>query len=272
MTVEGWENPNIEVVELQRTRWRRAREGRGMTVGLEDAFARRGLAARMKNTSARFLVIPSDPDSFKIDFTDGFWQWWQTPPKDPFGESSTSFGSHHGPASDAAVMYEPDYKAGDDSRVWEEYVGLTRTGELEFGLSRTASASSGDQRFFFLLNIVGRVWVAVSRYAEVVSKYRLTGPFETSIAIVGTAGSGLSNLATGWKDPMKGTWHNGFPVCLDEHLLFLRELSRWPDEEGCKVLALEFAERIVNAWGVTDRTFLARSGKWQGEFDVSQYH
>jgi hypothetical protein len=89
MTGERWEERSIEVVELQRARWCRAREQRGMTSVLDQPFAGRGLAIRLEDLSVRFLIMPSDPDAFQIRFTDDFWEWWRSPTKDPFRDSTT---------------------------------------------------------------------------------------------------------------------------------------------------------------------------------------
>ncbi len=268
MTREKREESSIEVIEVQRGRWQRARERRGMASVLDKSFARLGLSVPLQDLSVRFLIMPSDPDNFQVRFTNDFWEWWQSPPTDPFGDSITSFGSHHKPAADAAVTCESDLRSSD---VWREYISLSRAGEFEFGLTTAGARSDSDRRFFFLTNIVGRIWVAVARYALAVQKFSLVGPFEASLAMVDTAGSTLCNFATGWRDPLRGNWFGDYPTCTEEHLLFRREVRKWPDAEDCKELSLEFAERIVNSWGIKQPTFLAHSGEWEGKFDVSQY-
>ena len=225
----------------------------------------------MQDISVRFLIMPSDPEDFQIRFNDDFWEWWQSPPTDPFGDSITPFGTHRGPAADAAVVYEPDHKAGDENRGWREYAGLSRAGEFEFGLTAVGLGSRGDQRFFFLTNDVGRIWVAASRYAKIVDKFGLTGPFEASLAFVDTKGSILANFATGWREPLGNNYFDEHPTCPENHLLFRREINNWPAAESCEEFVLEFGERIVNSWGIKESTFLVQSGERQGKFDISRY-
>ena len=94
MTSESWEGSSIEVIEVQRARWRRARERRAMASVLDHSFAKLGLSVAVQDLSVRFLIMPSDPDAFQIGFTNEFWDWWQSPTTDPFGDSMTSFGSY----------------------------------------------------------------------------------------------------------------------------------------------------------------------------------
>lgn len=263
---------SAEILEMQRTRWQRARGRLGMASVIDKPFATRGLASRVRDLSVRFLILPSDPDCSRIRFPSEFWDWWQNPPKNPFGESITSFGSEHSPAVDAAVTYKPDNRADGLPYAWKEYIALTRAGELEFGLSSTAANSTANRRFFHLLNIVGRIWVTLHRYTLAVEKFNLIGPFEASFAMEGTSGSGLANLATGWGDYARDPWENGILCCREKRLLFRQELNEWPEVDGCRDLAFEFGERIVNAWGVKEAMFLALSGVNEGDFDVSQYY
>lgn len=236
----------------------------------DESFARLGLSA-MKDLSVRFLIMPSDPDDLQIRYDDDFWKRWESPPTDPFADSITAFGSERRPVADAAVVYEPDYRSGDEARGWRQFASLSRAGEFEFGLTTIGATSSHEQQFFFLMNIVGRIWVAASRYAGVVDKFDLQGPFEASLALVDTAGSILSNFATEWRDPIRDRYFGEYPICLENHLLFRREISQWPDAESCEELVFEFAERMLNSWGIKEPRFLARSGQWEGKFDISQY-
>ena len=117
-----------------------------------------------------FLIMPSDPDNLQVGFPNDFWEWWQSPPTDPFGDSITSFGSYHRPGADAAITCESDYRTSD---FWREYISLSRAEEFEFGLTTSGADSVRERRCFFLTNIVGRIWVAVSRYGPIVQKFSL---------------------------------------------------------------------------------------------------
>ena len=57
MTREKGEETSIEVIEVQRDRWRRARERRGMASVLDKSFARLGLSVPVQDLSVRFLII-----------------------------------------------------------------------------------------------------------------------------------------------------------------------------------------------------------------------
>ena len=125
------------------------------------------------------MIFDTFNQGFQVAFDNNFWQWWEHSPNDPFRNSVTSFGSGHATAVDAALTWAPDYKR-DDPSIWREYVALSRAGEFEFGLGDNG-ARRGERPFFFLLSIVGRVWVALSRYSQLVENFALTGPFEASL-------------------------------------------------------------------------------------------
>jgi hypothetical protein len=166
---------------------------------------------------------------------------------------------------------------GDGRWDWRHFLALHRSGALEFvlgslGVAEWEARNEGRQdRGFMLVTIVGRVWVALERYAEIVERYRPSNPWELSLALTRTDGALLGNVAAGWKD--FDAWRFGdAPRCAESNLLIRQEVYEWPDETGRKQLAFEIGSVIEDAWGIKDRRFLAgEKHDGAGEFDVSRY-
>ena len=69
------------------------------------------------------------------------------------------------------------------------------------GLGRDGAAVTSDhKRIFRLVGIVGRLWSALDLYREAVERFEINGPWECSVALLGTSGSMLGNFATGWAE------------------------------------------------------------------------
>jgi hypothetical protein len=119
--------------------------------------------------------------------------------------------------------------------------------------------------------IVGRVWTALSLYADVLERLNPEGPWELSLALRGTANGLLGNVATGWKD-FDGWWPDGAPTCPEPHLFIRREVEVWPDAEDTRALAYSFGDALENAWGMRQRRFLIHENhQGAGGFDPNVY-
>lgn len=85
---------------------------------------------------------------------------------------------------------------------------------------------------FFLTTIVGRVWVALALFAEVLERLAIQGPWELTLAMRDTNRAVLGNVAAGWEEPERAFPRDELPRCPDPNLLIVREVYEWPDLEG----------------------------------------
>lgn len=264
----------VEHMELVRRRWRRIRKTFRLTDPSAEDFGTGGLATLAPEACVRFLILPGDPDSVSIpEFDSSFWEWWGRERPNPFQGRPTDWGPQRKPTVDAAVRYRP---SNSERWRWDTYLAVHRSGAMEFGLGEEGSgrwAQTGEQerRGFFLVSIVGRVWVAVQLYGEVLNQYEIEGPWEVSLAFRETIGALLGNVATGWKD-----FHEWFPreapTCPHPNLLVRREVLSWPTGDGPRDLVFAIGAAVEDAWGITDRRFLIHPERpGAGEFDVSRY-
>lgn len=258
--------------ELLRERWRRARAALTLVDPRAPDFATGGLARWAPETSVRLVLLPADPETTCVEFTDDVWAWWLAERSDPFGKPLRRWWSQEQPTSTAAVRY--DWTARDQ---WGRYCALGRHGGLELGLTgdgaRQVTMASFpepvERRVFFLVPIVGLIWVALDLYRDVVSHLSVAGPWEVSLSLRATGDALLSGLATGW-EPF-GMQIDESKPCHEPALLARRELDSWPDADGAHQLALSFGAWIEDSWGSRARRFIARGGPHAGAFDQGRF-
>ncbi|MGH8936131.1 MAG: hypothetical protein ACRDXD_07705 [Acidimicrobiia bacterium] len=269
-------NLPVEQVELIRNRWRRTRKALHLTDPSAEDFGTGGLVALAPEVCVRLLVLPGDPEGIPLpEFDTTFWEWWCRERPNPFqGTRPTDWGSQRKPTVDAAVRYRPH---DSEPWRWDTYLALHRNGAMEFGLGEEGSArwahraGEGERRAFFLVSIVGRVWVAIALYGEVLTQYEIQGPWEVSLALRQTRDALLGNVAAGWKD-FQDWFPRDAPTCPHPNLLVRREVGAWPTGDGARDLAFALGATVEDAWGITDRRFLIRPDQpGGGEFDVSRY-
>lgn len=253
--------PNAELREA----WRRWRGDQRLVDPDVGDFAQGGLARLTSDPAARLVILPADPEAHLIDFDSALWSWWAEDSSDPATDGRTQWGPHKLPTLTAAVI---GTQMGDGQ--WWRYFALHRNGAVEAGLGDDAAMEHDGQRYFRLTTIVGRSWATLARYAEVIERFSVDGPWELTLSLRQTAGALLANFGEGWAEPGSGFGRNR--PCLEANLLMRRELPTWPAEaEGLKSVAFSFGAQIEDAWGVDDRRFLAHRGERAGEFDCGSY-
>ena len=265
---------SIQELEGIRARWRRSREPLGLVNPTTEGFGLGGLASHVEGAGVRFLVLPADPDLSLVNFDGDFWDWWVEPRPNPFeGASSTGWGNQSTPTAHASVRYQQ--RSGKWN--WNSCIALYRHGALEFvlgdeGVSVWRGQDGEQHRGFSLTTIVGRVWVALDLYGQVIKRYAaIGGPWEINLAFMGTKGTLLGNVAAGWRD-FDDWFHRDQPLCPDSGLHFRVEIDSWPDTDGQRSVAFELGGMIEDAWGIKDRRWLIHQGHaGAGEFDVSRY-
>lgn len=252
--------------EIYRSRWSREREKLGLMDIREEAFAKGGFGQYVPNLTVRLVVLGADPEGELINFDNEFWSWWKTDRETPFGTAPDDWG-HVTPTANAAVRH---HRHLNKSWIWDSFVALYRHGGLDVGLGRDGAAVMADKKCVFrLIRIVGRLWSALDLYREAVQRFEINGPWECSLAILGTSDGLLGNFATGWLQ-YPHPEANPRP-CSGPNLWRRWELDEWPVQEALRDLAFSAGDWIENSWGMQSRRFIARSGSLEGQFDSAQY-
>lgn len=252
--------------ELYRARWRRARAALNLLDCAADGFATAGLGGNVPDLSARLVVLPGDPEAHQIEFDQACWAWLQGEHEGPAEAAKTDWGRTLRPTANAAARC---LLISDDPPAWESYLAMCRHGGLDMGLRGDGATLRGNGRVFWLLRIVGRIWVALHVYSTAIARFTLSGPWECAVALVRTSGGRLGNFGAGWAeypDP-RANPH----LCAAPNLLWRREVDDWPDAEGIHGLVFSLGGWIEDSWGMQCRRFLAHSGPTAGQFDWSRY-
>lgn len=247
----------IRDVDAQRARWAAYRQRRRLVDEVGDGFARGGLGGLVEDLDVRVLVLPADPDLDVVSL-DGQTLGWLTQQRDsPYGGRASDWGHRTRATSTALVAY--DRHIDDD--LWDRYLALHRHGGIEVGSGRL-TYEVREMRVFNLRAIVGLAWSALAIQAEAIDRWSLGHPFELTVALRGTRGATLGNLAEGWVGPGEGI--HDFSMCIEEHIVL-----RWEFDAQVEVsrVAGELGDRIEQAFGTTQRRHVARRGPYEGQFD-----
>jgi hypothetical protein len=260
---------NAQQIDFYRRRWRRARETRRLLDAEADDFGSGEIPPTAGKISVRLLVLPGDPEEHRIDFDEAFLAWWTTESADPHTDGPTFFGTEITFTADAAFHYR-----SVSEKQWVRYLAVTHAGALEMGLGRDAAyelprSVGGEVPVFRLLTVVGRTAAALDRYVEVIQRYGTEGPWEISLALIGTRGSLLGDFATGWAEAGHPN-HDG-RQCAQPNVLMHRELLTWPTRDEAIALAHRLGDQMENSWGGSWRRYVAREGQNKGEFDIVKY-
>lgn len=256
---------DFEAVDRQRRRWLQTRAPLHLIDPDAEDFSTGGLASRVSQPSVRLLLLPADPEAWLVDFDAEFWAWWKQDCDDPTTGQPARWG-YDSVVSDSAALRTVFVEEGRLAR----YLALHRSGalELELGEHGVHTPSGSTLRIFNLIMTVGRIRAALRRWTDVRERLSLTGPAELTLAIRGTQGAALSNLADGYAQFRPGM---STRLCIAKHLLLRRDVWDWPDEAGQLELALGVGGWIEDAWGGQERRFLATHGPLRDQFDQSQY-
>ena len=261
---------SIEEVELQRSRWRRARKSLRLVDEEDECFATGGLGQRVPDLVARLLVLPFDPEANLVSFDAGFWEWWTSERQTPLGRQER-VGLNSKPTAYGAAIYDVRHSR-DAPNLWDQFLALTRSASIDAGFRRHVGRINENGNWFFLINLVGRVWSLATRYTEVVERFKLAGPFEGTLALRQTAGAYLGNVGEGWKSLTPGT---AFPdeivTCHNANLIHRIEFDEWPADSLDIDLVFPLGERIEDSWGIRERRFIARAGPYEDQFDAAKY-
>ncbi len=135
----------------------------------------------------------------------------------PFeGAPPSRWGREALPEATAAIRYN---RWTDDRWVLDGYMAMLRSGGLEFGLGRSGSTTwrrspeQDEMRVFFLTTIVGRIWVALGLYAEVLDRFPIDGRCQITLGLRDSQRAVLGNVAAGWAEPDRTFPGDEMPRC-----------------------------------------------------------
>lgn len=203
---------DIILVEAQRERWEGARQAMGLTNPADDGFACGGLASIVKELSVRITVLPADPAAAIVEFDDEFWAWWKAHQAVSVGAGQIRWGHQDRPTAQAALHYVPASHRDDEPLSLARYLALHRSGGLDVALGRAGAYVWQDRRIFLLTSIVAHVSATMYLMTEVAARWpAVCPPFEVTVALSGTEGAVLGNLADGWREPHDFGWDP--PAC-----------------------------------------------------------
>lgn len=253
--------------ERLRARWRRALQRHALDTVTRDDFALSSLAARLKAPTVQLLALPEDPEAEALLFDDTLWTWLETQKCMDVEDRTIRFGDRKCPTAHAAVLVN-----GHESQAWSNYLAVHRSGAIELGFGNRGgwegpNRAGGPVRVFSLISIVTYTWAALKFGAAHFGRLPGIGPWQLTLAVRGTEGALLSNLGEGWPEPVDFEYQMG-SGCVDQNLLWHLELQDWPDEEGQQRLAFAVGDRLEDAWGVSQRRYLAHRGERAGRLDL----
>jgi hypothetical protein len=256
---------NIQEQELQRARWRRALARFGLARSGDDAFAMGGLAGRLDNVSVQMVLLPGDPETEAVHITEGFSSWLEAQRALDLDGLIVQLPSSPRRTAHAIVLAD---QYGDDS--WNSYLAVHTSGALEFGLGSAGGWAGRDRggdevRVIALTSTVARAWALLHVAAALQEKTQIDGPFLLTVAVPHADRALLGALGEGWAQP--GDFQNRVGPCRDSQLLWHFELTTLPEGDDAKGLAYAIGDRLEDAWGCSQRRYLAHRGQYQGKLD-----
>jgi hypothetical protein len=232
----------------------------------DEQFALGGLGGRVRELTARIVILPADPDGHRIEFDEDFWKLWMTGLKGPFPDRELKWGSSEVPAAMAAARCD---EVGESQ--WRRYAGLDHSGALDIGLGEQAGwrgEHNGWKGAFHLVPIVAAVWEACHVYSQLAEHFALERPWELNVALRQTTGTVLGRFATGWAEP--DGWRYTPGVCSEPNILLRRDVVETP-EGWCKLIAFSVGSQIENAFGSRYQRFRTIKDGQVGDFDLARW-
>lgn len=258
---------SIADIELRRARWRRTLDRNALDDTRRSDFALGGLATRLREPTVRALLLPPDPDADVLPIDEPLWAWLETQKTIAVDGRPVRFGDQQYPTAHAAALVN----GYGSTEPWNSYLAVHRSGALELGLGDRGGWERQNRdgepvRMFNLISVVTYTWAMLSFSAVLNDRVGLAGPSQLTIALRNTKGALLGNVGEGWAE--SDSFQNTVGGCPEDHLLWHLSIDEPPGEEAQKRLAFAVGDRIEDAWGMTQRRYLARVGDRDGHLDV----
>jgi hypothetical protein len=119
-------------------------------------------------------------------------------------------------------------------------------------------------RTWFRLTVVGRLWAALEGFEAIRAGHALSGPYQVTLAVRGSLGASLSQVAQGWDQYWEGA------RCQESCVRHVLEIDEWHDDSA-QGLAFSLGERLEESFGSTDSRFFNREGEQIGQFGQAMY-
>lgn len=253
--------PDMRARGYQREAWHSFRDSIHMTRGslTDDQFASGALGEAVSNLSFRLLLLPSDPEGNALSFTDSFWTTWESANGGIFQSVVAGGRGNTRPTPWGAARYREG--RGD---LWDHYMAALPNGGMDSGLSRSLACfrtSYSDMEVFRCRALLAFAWACLAIHRVVLDNQAVQGPWEMTVALLHTAGTGLGMVAAGWDERQYGV-----PLRAT-HLLRTWDFERFPGEADVGALAFAIGDWLENCWGFRERRFIARDGRLNGQFE-----
>lgn len=252
--------------ELLRARWRRALDVDALDDARRSDFALGGLATRLRESSVRVMLLPSDPDADVVQIDDSFLAWLETQKTVAVDGQIIRVGDQMHPTAHAAALV----RGFGSTEPWNSYLAVHRSGAIELGLGSRGgwerqNPEGETVRVFNLISIVTYTWAMLIFSAVLNDRVGLAGPSQLTIALRNTKDALLGDVGEGWAEP--DSYQNTIGGCREDHLLWHVSIDQPLDADAQKRLAFAIGDRIEDAWGMTERRYLARVGDREGHLD-----
>lgn len=242
--------------ELRRARWRRVRRALHLNCEAEKNFAIGGVAQQVDDLAVRVVFLPCDPELDVVQLNADLLAWLEERRASPYG-GNASWGSWKRTTTDVALLYD-SYR---DDATWKRYLAVPRHGGVDTGIGNLAYEVR-ETRVFPLRAVVALVWRATALQRELIERFELKEPWEVSVAIRNARNATLGSFAEGWAELGNGLWDPS--TCVDDHVHLRFEYESFPDSQE---FAFSVGDRLENAFGTTDRRYLAHRGQYKDQFD-----
>jgi len=255
--------------ELLRARWRRALDRHAVDTIERDDFATSGLAARLCTPTVQLLLLPSDPEAEVLHIDDELWAWIDAQKNVQVEGRTVHLGLQKTPTAHAAALVS-SFGNGEQ---WNNYFAVNRSGAVELGLgdrgaSESPNPESNPVPIFDLISIVTHSWAMLKFSAALNERFSIGYPMQLTIALRATEDALLGNFGQGWENG-RGL-RNRVGGCAERNLLWHVEINNSLDDDGQTQLAFLIGDWIENAWGISQRRYLARKGDRTGRLDVNR--
>lgn len=251
--------------ELIRARWRRSLARMALDSDAREDFALGGLAMRLTDVTVQVLLMPGDPEADAFPIDEATHEWLSGIDSIQLEAMRLKLPDEARRSAHALVLAH----RSDDDR-WSSYLAVHRSGTLEWGLGADGGWTRQDRDGASICRIalsptVARVWATLRLASMIHTGYAVAGPYNLVVGIRGTHQAQLGSLGEGWAEP--GDFQNHVRPCPERNLRWQIELDELPDEAAAQRIAYSIGDRIEDAWGVTQRRYLAHRGPHEGMLD-----
>lgn len=256
---------NLGDHEILRTRWRRNLQGLALDSTARHDFGRSSLSRRLSEITVQLVLLPADPEADVVPIDDSFCSWLDEHRVVDLDGSPFMLPQVQRRTAHAIALIETHGES------WTQYFAVHRSGAIEVGLGARGGWESQNRdgervRSIALTPTVARVWAMLNVARLLGERHRVEAPFCLSVGVVDTSEAVLAVLGEGWAEP--NDFQNTVGTCGEPNLLWNLELSASPGDVSARDTAYSIGDRLEDAWGVTQRRYIAFRGEHAGRLDA----